>query len=349
MLFLKDIDVPGHERVVRITDGDVGMDGFIAVHSTALGPGLGGLRIRDYPNTDSALRDVLNLSEAMTYKSAASLLPFGGGKAVIMGDPATVKNPALLSQYGRAVDELNGVYITAEDVGTTVPDLARVAEVTRWVAGLPSDQGGSGDPSPATARGVIMAMRAVADHIWGSDALEGRRVLVQGLGKVGTALVRLLCKEDAEVLVADINTERVEMVRESCDEVVPVSADVCTTEQVDIFAPCALGGVLSPESVNGLQCEAIVGSANNQLSSPDVSRALAQREIVYAPDFIANAGGIINIASEYGYTAADVEAALERIGDTVRRVLSLAEKRSVSTHEAAMEVARERLEAASNA
>lgn len=344
MLLVDDLDVPGHERVVRISDDTVGMSGFIAIHSLTRGPSLGGLRIREYGSNEDALRDVLNLSEAMTYKSAAAGLPFGGGKAVLNGDTGELKTPELLKRFGAAVHELAGTYITAEDVGTTVADLARVAAVTPWVAGLPTKAGGSGDPSPATARGVLAAMKAVAAHLWGDDSLENRRVLVQGLGKVGTVLVRMLCEEDAEVLAADVDPERIEAATAICGELVPADPGAHLSEQVDVFSPCALGGVLSRESVKRLDCKAVVGSANNQLNSPDIAEDLAARGIVYAPDFVANAGGIINIASEFGYTPSDVRDALYRIGETVGEILRIAEANGKSTHEAAMDIAKQRLE-----
>lgn len=346
MALLDNIEVPEYERVVRISDDTVGMYGFIAVHSIVRGSSLGGLRIREYESSEDALQDVLNLSEAMTYKSAAAGLPFGGGKAVIIGEPSQVKTPQMLEQYGHAVQELDGAYITAEDVGTTVSDLAQVAKVTRWVAGLPAESGGSGDPSPATAKGVLMAMRAVATHVWGREALDGRQVLVQGLGKVGTELVQLLCKEGAEILVADIRSDRVKAAAAICDRIVPIPAETCLAEQADIFAPCALGGVLSSDSIGQLRCRAVVGSANNQLTSPDAATTLAERGIIYVPDFIANAGGIINIASEYGYTQSEVEDALRRIGDTTREILEAAETHSRTTHEVALEIARQRMESA---
>lgn len=346
MLLLDDIEIPDYERVVRMSDDTVGMHGFIAVHSTARGSSLGGLRIREYESPEDALQDVLNLSEAMTYKSAAAGLPFGGGKAVVIGEPSQVKTPQMLEQYGHAVQALDGAYITAEDVGTTVSDLAQVAKVTRWVAGLPAESGGSGDPSPATAKGVLMAMRAVAAHVWDQETLEGRRVLVQGLGKVGTELVQLLCDEGAEMLVADVRPNRAEAAAAICDRIVPIPSETCLGEQADIFAPCALGGVLSSGSIGQLRCRAVVGSANNQLTSPDAATTLAELGIIYVPDFIANAGGIINIASEYGYTQSDVEDALRRIGDTTREILEAAETHDKTTLEVAMDIARQRMDSA---
>lgn len=347
MLVLDEIQVDGYERVVHLTDADIGMNGFIAVHSTVLGPSLGGLRIRDYASEQDALEDVLRLAEAMTYKAAAAGLRFGGGKAVLIGEPSSVKTRRLLLQYGRAVRRLDGAYVTAEDVGTTVKDLAVVGESTKWVAGLPREQGGSDDPSPATARGVLMAMTSVARHINGSDGLKGLSVLVQGLGKVGSSLVRLLVHQGADVQVTDIDRSRVAQVIGDGVDMTVVAPEASITQDVDILAPCALGGVIDEGSVPHLRCRAIVGSANNQLASPETAGLLADAGIVYAPDFIANAGGIINIAAEFGYSKDDVDRAIARIGDTTAEVVGAAETSNTSTHEAAMEIARQRLAAAS--
>lgn len=346
MLTLDDVPVPEYERVVRVNDDEVGLDGYIAIHSLTRGPSLGGLRIRAYRSPEEALADVLRLSEAMTYKSAAAGLPFGGGKAVIIGEPSEIKTPPVLEQFGRAVDALEGAYITAEDVGTLVSDLVVVANGTKWVAGLPASHGGSGDPSPATAKGVFAAMRSVGKRLWGTDDLTGRKILVQGLGKVGSEMLELLTKAGATVLVADVDTKRIETAIDRYPEVEVIPSETCLQATVDIVSPCALGGILATGTVEDMHCSAVVGSANNQLNSPDAADIMKSRNIVYAPDFIVNAGGIINIASEYGYTPEDVDAALEAIGDTVSSVLDAADRRQTTTHEAAMLIARERLEGA---
>lgn len=343
MLTLDEVATLEHERVVEITDDQAGLHGYIAIHSLARGPSLGGLRIHQYRSPHQALEDVLRLSKAMTYKSAAAGLPFGGGKAVIIGDPSEAKQPRLLEQFGRAVEALGGSYITAEDVGTTVEDLAVVANSTDWVAGLSEELGGSGDPSPATAKGVLAAMKSTAEHVWGSDDLGDCKVLVQGLGKVGSEVLDLLTSEGATLLVADVDGDQVNRVVAENPQVARVDPETCLRIELDIAAPCALGGVLNPDSVQTLGCKAIVGSANNQLSSPEVAAYLKDVGVVYAPDFIVNAGGIINIASEYGYTAEEVEAALYRIGDTVSSILQTADSYSITTHEAAMRIAEERL------
>lgn len=339
MVQLIDVDTFGYERVVHIADPGTGLEGFISIHSSKRGPALGGLRFLPYVNHEEALADVLRLSETMTYKAAAAGLPFGGGKAVIIGDPQWDKTPELLAEFGRAVDMLNGHYITAEDVGTSVEDIAVVARATRWVAGLPSNQGGSDDPSPATAEGVLFAMRAVARFLWGEETLRGCRVLVQGVGKVGGALTEMLLNAGAHVVIADVDTVRVEAVRRDTPSVEIADAESCLVIDCDILAPCALGGILSQSVVPDLRCKAIVGSANNQLRTHDVGAAIAEREIAYIPDFIANAGGIINIASEFGYTNSDVSLALQRIGETADRLLRDCFTAKISTHQSAIALA----------
>ena len=340
MVQLTDIGKSGYERVVRITDSEVGLDGFIAVHSTRRGPGLGGLRFRRYQDREDALGDVLRLAEAMTYKAAAAGLPFGGGKAVIMGDARRDKTPELLSGFGRAVESLNGHYIAAEDVGTSPEDMAVVAQATHWVAGLPTADGGSGDPSPATAVGVLRSMHAVAKYLWGVETLQDRRVVIQGVGKVGASLVEKLLGEGARVSVADVDRRRIDELRQSDLDFEVVDPKSSLYVECDILSPCALGGILTESTILHLRCEAIVGSANNQLQGNAVSDSLAERGIVYVPDFIANAGGIINIASEFGYTESAVSQALFRIGDTTERVLRMSESTHISTYGAAMELAR---------
>jgi leucine dehydrogenase len=335
----------GHDSLFFAADPDSGMRAIIGIHSTVLGPALGGTRIRDYDSVDAALIDVLRLSRAMTYKAAAAHLPLGGGKAVILGDPAVIKTEALLEAYGRAVESLGGSYVTAEDVGSTVEDMAVVARRTAHVTGLPVAAGGSGDPSPATAHGVRWAMRATAEHLWGTTDLDGRKVAIQGVGKVGTTLATLLVEEGCEVVVADVDQIAVEkLVAKTAVEVVP--AERILFEECDILAPCALGAVLNPDTIPLLACRAVVGAANNQLLDPENCDALADVGIVYTPDFIANAGGIINIVEELkpeGYSWDRSLRSLERIFTTTGRVLTGARDSSSSTLEVAVEYAERRL------
>ncbi|HYZ93802.1 MAG TPA: Glu/Leu/Phe/Val dehydrogenase dimerization domain-containing protein [Actinomycetota bacterium] len=333
-----------HEGVVRCEDAATGLRSFIALHSTRLGPGLGGTRFFPFNTEEDALADVLKLSRAMTYKSAAAGLSFGGGKAVIVGDPKRDKTEALIRAYARFVDSLDGRYITTEDVGTTEADMILIREQTPHVTGLPTSRGGSGDPSDATAWGVFNAMRSLAKRLWGQDSLEGRHVAVQGVGKVGTYLVGHLVRDGCLVTVADVSPDAVRRVRAD-HAVAAVGTDDVHEVQCDIFSPCALGGSLNPQTIPGLRCEAVAGCANNQLASEEDAERLMSRGIVYAPDFIVNAGGVINISYEVG-RAYDRDAAFAhvgRIGETLTRVLDLAGAERISTAEAAERVAVERI------
>jgi glutamate dehydrogenase/leucine dehydrogenase len=337
----------GHEIVVHAVDQPSGLQAIVAIHSTVLGPALGGTRFYPYPDEDSALTDVLRLSSGMTLKAAAAGLDLGGGKAVIIGDPDVVGTEALFEAYGRVVDSLGGRYITAEDVGTTVENMAVVARRTSHVKGLPLDMGGSGDPSPMTARGVHVSMRAVAAHLWGSPSISGRRIAVQGVGKVGAALVGLLVADGADVMVADVD-------RHALAEVVAATgATVVPPEQIlsvpcDILAPCALGAVLSASSIPALRCGAVVGSANNQLATRDDAVRLADVGIVYAPDFVANAGGIVNISVELegdGYSESRAAERVDRIFDRMSEILEIARVDAITPLAAAERLANQRIAA----
>jgi len=342
---LERIGRSGGEGVYIATDQDVGLEAIIAIHSTRLGPALGGTRFWDYDSFDAALEDVLRLSQAMTYKAAAADLPLGGGKAVIAGDPESVKSEELLEAYGRAVDALGGRYVTAEDVGTTVKDMTVVHRSTPHVSGLPIAQGGSGDPSPATAHGVLAAMRSVADHLWGGTDLQGRRIAIQGVGKVGSTLAHLLEGEGCDLVVGDVVDEAAEMQAARVGAQV-VAAGELQEQACDIFAPCALGGVLNAWTIPTLDCAAIVGSANNQLAEDSDAERLVARGILYAPDFVVNAGGIINIAEELhpdGYSEERARTRVALIGETTSRVLASAFDGGVTTLAAARAIAEERL------
>jgi glutamate dehydrogenase/leucine dehydrogenase len=335
----------GHEQVVFVTDESVGLRAVIAVHSTALGPSLGGIRFWHYETEDDAVRDVLRLSEAMTLKAAAAGLHQGGGKAVVLGDHAhPARSPDFLRALGRAIHELGGRYLAAEDVGATTADMDGIAAVTPWVTGVSESAGGSGDPSPVTAFGVLCAMRAAAQERWGDVSLRDRHVVVQGVGKVGAALSALLVREGATVAVADVDEARVrELVRTLGVDAIPVADVVC--EQCDVLAPCALGGVVSPETVELLRCEVICGGANNQLATDEMDAALVARGILYAPDFVVNAGGILNIAEEFsGYSRERALASTARIEATTARVFAAAREQGVSPRRAAEALARARIE-----
>jgi leucine dehydrogenase len=333
-----------HEEVLFGHDPVSGLRTIIAIHSTALGPALGGARFYEYASEEEALADVLRLSKGMTYKAATAGLDLGGGKAVIIGDPGAMKSERLLRAFGSIVDSLGGRYITAEDVGTTTDDMATVARQTEWVAGLPTEHGGSGDPSPATARGVMRAMRTVARHLWGTDDLSGRTVAVQGVGKVGGDLVARLAKAGAATVVTDVDEQALDrMVTDHGSRV--VGLDSIYDVACDILAPCALGGSLGPDTIPRLRCSAVVGSANNQLISEDDADSLARRGILYAPDFVVNAGGIINIASGIGgYDERRAATAVDAIDRALTTVLETAADTGINTHEAATRVAEHRIE-----
>lgn len=332
-----------YEQIVFAHDPEAGLRTIIAIYSTALGPALGGTRFWPFASEEDAFRDALRLSKAMAYKASAAGLDLGGGKGVIIGDPRKDKTRELFLAYGRAVDRCGGAYVTTADVGTTSDDLAIVAEVTRHVTGTP---GASGDPSPVTGLGVFSGMRTVADDLWGSSSLEGRHVVVQGVGKVGASLVRLLAEEGARVTISDIHDETVRSLAAETGAAV-VAADEALATRCDILAPCALGPVVTDATLKSFETRAICGAANNQLERPDHAQALADAGILYAPDYIVNAGGLISVAGEvmgYGH-----DEALDRaraIAETLRRVLDRARTDGVTTAAAADAIAEDRIKAA---
>lgn len=336
-----------HEDIVVIRRARSGLRAVIAVHSTLLGPSLGGARFYPFENDALALRDVLRLSRAMTEKAALAGLAHGGGKAVIIGNPKDMRTPSLLRDFAAAVNRLEGRYITAEDVGTTQDDMDLIRETTPFVGGTSRSRGGSGDPSPATALGVVMAMEAAAAHRWGTG-LEGKTVLVLGAGKVGGRIVRLLVERQAVVIASDLDRQKAEVAaREGAARIVDASDALGTP--ADIFCPCALGGILTQDGAPDLSFEIIVGGANNQLDTPAVAESLAATGILYVPDFMANAGGIINIADEAnGYDPARALRAVGRIRDTTTTVLERARDRGITPVTAAEQLVAERLAAASD-
>ena len=335
--------IKGHEQVVFGSDPVSGLRTIIAIHSTALGPALGGTRFYPYESEGEALTDVLRLSEGMTYKAAAAGLDLGGGKAVIIGDPRTDKSERLFRAYGRVVESLGGRYITAEDVGTTTADLTDVRRETEWAVGVPEAEGGSGDPSPITARGLYAAAQASAVHRWGDPDLAGRRVVVQGVGKVGSAFVQLLVEGRTEVIVSDAYPAAVEEAVRTFD-VKPADPDEAIEVPCDILSPCALGAVLGKDTIPRLQCEVIVGSANNQLATREDGRLLNDRGILYAPDFVVNAGGLINVYDELlGYSRTRALHRVDRIYDATLRILEQADEEGITPVEAAMELAEQRI------
>ncbi|KUP92260.1 Glu/Leu/Phe/Val family dehydrogenase [Tritonibacter horizontis] len=321
-----------HEEIHRVEDPESGLLGIIALHSTKLGPAAGGLRFRPYPSFDAALEDVCRLSAGMTYKNAAAGLPLGGGKAVILADPATQKTPALLRAFGRALETLNGRYYTAEDMGVTPEDMAQIATETAYVAGLPTGTFASGDPSPITARGIFNAILTTHSRRHGHKDLSARRVSLQGLGHVGWHLAQLLREAGAELTVTDMDPERVDAATRAFDATT-VAPEAIYATQADIFCPCAIGGVLNSATIPQLRVSMVVGGANNQLATSEDAARLHGRGILYAPDFVANGGGIINVATEIltisdrpGFVA-DKLTALDR---TLSKILTEATAQNVS-------------------
>ena len=349
MNVLEYMEQYGHEQLSVYTDTDAGLRAFIAIHDTTLGPALGGVRVWPHPTEDAAVMDVLRLGRAMTYKSAAAGLHFGGGKGLIMADPNRDKTEALMRAFGRVVNTLGGRYITTEDVGMTPQDVEWIAQETSHVTGLPLSAGGSGDPSSMTGFGVYQGMKACAKEAWGSDSLAGRVIAIQGFGHTATALARnLLEKEEGiKLVVTDINEEALGRAREQA------GAQVVGPEEIynvvcDIFAPCALGGILNSQTIPQLKCRIVCGSANNQILDEEDGNALQKRDILYAPDYIVNAGGVINISCEIGtpYNEGAAKEKTARIYETVQGVIAISNKEGISTAQAAARLAEEHIAAA---
>jgi leucine dehydrogenase len=335
----------GHEQVVFCNDPDTGLKAIIAIHNTILGPALGGTRMWHYATEEEALNDVLRLSRGMTFKAAISGINLGGGKAVIIGDARTQKSEAFLRRFGKFVNSLNGKYITAEDVNMKTSDMEYIGMETKFVTGLPESMGGGGDPSPVTAYGVYLGMKASARHVFGSDSLEGKKVAVQGVGQVGAHLVEYLVKENANVVITDLYEEKVkELVKRH--RVKGVSQEEIYDVDMDIFAPCALGATVNDESISRLKCAIIAGAANNQLKD-EVRHGymLMDRSIVYAPDFLINAGGLINVYNEFTgkYNRTRVFEQADKIYSTCATILNYASAEKISTQEAAIKLAETRI------
>jgi len=333
-----------HEQIVFCHDKDTGLKAIIGIHNTVLGPALGGTRMWKYNNEWEALNDVLRLSRGMTYKSAISGLNLGGGKAVIIGNSKTDKTPELITKFGQYVNSLSGKYITAEDVGTTTPDMDLIRQVTPYVTGISESIGGSGNPSPVTAYGVFMGMKAAAKHQFGSDNLAGKKVMVQGIGHVGETLVMHLVQAGAEVQITDINEDRLAELQSKYGVHIFRGDDVYTAD-VDIYAPCALGATINDETIYKLKAKVIAGAANNQLANEEIhGRILQERGILYAPDFLINAGGIINVYGEIaGYGKDEALRRTENIYNTTLEIFSLATAQHKTTYQAALWLAENRI------
>lgn len=341
---LSQLTAMGHEQVMFCNDPDTGLKAIIAVHNTVLGPSLGGTRMWNYANESEALHDVLRLSRGMTYKSAISGLNLGGGKAIIIGDSRSMKSEQLFRRFGQFVDSLNGKYITAEDVGISTNDIKWVAQETKHVAGKPKDMGGTGDPSPVTALGVYQGMKAAAKFAFGTDDLKGKKIAVQGVGHVGGYLVDYLAEEGADIIITDIHQDIINQVRDK-HQVEVVDPNKIYDIPMDIYAPCALGATINDNTLSRLQCKVIAGAANNQLENEILhGEALLKKGMVYAPDFLINAGGIINCYAEVQEVADDfVKTKTDGIYHTTLEILEKSKVEEIPTYLAANKMAEERI------
>tara|TARA_B100001758_G_C18317626_1_gene561409 strand:- start:18 stop:1121 length:1104 start_codon:yes stop_codon:yes gene_type:complete len=345
MPLLEDMTTMGHEQVVVCQDKATGLKAIIAIHDTTLGPALGGTRMWNYNNEKDAFQDVLRLSRGMTFKAAISGLDLGGGKAVIIGDSKTDKTKELMRRFGAFVESLSGRYITAEDVGMSTKDMEYVHMETKHVTGIPESMGGSGDPSPVTAFGVYMGMKASAKYRWGSEKLEGKTIVVQGVGHVGENLVKHLIEEGADVIINDINKQKLEQLSKQFGCSIVMGNDIFDLD-MDIYAPCALGATVNPETISRLKCDIIAGAANNQLADEKRDGQLCTAKgICYAPDFLINAGGLINVYSELkGYNRNHALSQTREIYNTTLEILKKAEVENTTTYAAALEIAQERID-----
>ncbi len=343
MEILEQMGAEGHEQLVMVSDAGSGLKAIIAIHDTTLGPACGGTRIWPYKSEQEALWDALRLSKAMTYKAAAADLPLGGGKGVIIADSHTDKTEALVRAYGRFVDTLGGRYLTTTDVGSTGRDMEYVKQETDYVVGLPTTAGGSGDTSVMTGLGVYMGMKACAKEAWGLESLTGKTVAIQGFGKVAIHTAHHLMKEDATLVVTDVYDEALDRARDLGLAV--VKPDDIYSVDCDIFSPCALGGVINPDTIPQLKCKVVAGGANNQLLSDGDGKTLHRMGIVYGPDYILNSGGIINAEAEIGreYNPDRAREKTERIYETMERVIARSKSEEIPTAKAADHLAEGRL------
>ncbi|MEZ6036641.1 MAG: Glu/Leu/Phe/Val dehydrogenase dimerization domain-containing protein [Planctomycetota bacterium] len=340
-LQITEIPVEGYERVVRGVDPSCGLHALIAVHDTTLGPALGGLRMWNYASEDEAQFDVLRLAKGMSYKSAVAHTGLGGGKAVMIGDPKTIKSEALYLSMGRLVDSLGGLYTTAEDVNTSIGDLEIIRRATKYVTGLSRESGGSGNPSPYTAYGVFLGVRAALGQAFGDDSPKGRTIAVQGVGAVGGPLAKRLLDAGATVYVTDRNEQRVADLVAQGAKAVP-EAEIMSMP-CDLYAPCALGGILNDDTIPKLGAKVVAGAANNVLLKPEHGKMLADRGILYAPDYVINAGGIINVSVEFHEGGYDEQVALskiERIPQALKELWTIAKEENIPPSDAADRLAR---------
>ena len=332
-----------YEQLVFCQDKTSGLKAIIAIHDTTLGPALGGTRMWNYASEEEAIEDALRLAKGMTYKNAAAGLNPGGGKTVIIGDPLKDKNEEMFRAFGRFIQGLNGRYITAEDVGTTVADMDLIHEETNYVTGISEAFGSSGNPSPVTAYGVYVGMKAAAKEAFGSDSLEGKTIAVQGVGNVAYTLCEYLHEEGAKLIVADINQKSVDRAVEAFGAV-QVGTDEIYSQDVDIFAPCALGAIINDATIPQLKAKVIAGSANNQLKDTTHGDMIHEMGIVYAPDYVINSGGVINVADElYGYNHDRAMKRVAGIYDKIERIFEISKRDGIPTYVAADRLAEERI------
>lgn len=344
------LDNMGHEQVVFFHDAKTGLKAIVGIHNTALGPALGGTRIWPYASEAEALTDVLRLSRGMTYKSSIAGIDLGGGKAVIIGNSREVENNVdFWKQYGRFIEDLGGKYITAEDVGTTPAIIEMVAKETKHVAGKPLKMGGSGDPSPVTARTTFIGMKASAKAVWGKDSLSGRTVGLQGAGHVGQFLIDMLIEDGAKVAICDINEANIKLATDKHSGIEVVGTEAIYDYEMDIYAPCALGATINDNTIDRLKCAIVAGAANNQLADEKIhGRALMDRGILYAPDFLINSGGVINCDAEVkGYSREKALEIADRVYDKTLEIIQKAQDEQITTHAAALHIAQERIDQAS--
>lgn len=336
-------DFADHEQVVFVRDASADLRAIIAIHDTRLGPGMGGCRVWQYPNEEAALNDVLRLSKGMTYKAAVASVLFGGGKSVILLKPGQEKTPQLIRALGRAIERLAGRYVTGEDIGTTPEDMAELRAVTTHVLGTPAALGGSGDPSPSTALGCFVGIEASVRHRLGAPSVQGLRVAVQGLGKVGSNLCTLLHRAGAQLIVADTDASRVAAAKQSLGAHVVASDDIYGID-ADVLAPCAFGAVINDATLKQLRVRIVAGGANNQLAHSTHGEALRAQSILYAPDYVINGGGLIQLAIERtGYDSLDVDRRVRGIAGTLTEIYKIADADRVGTHVAADRLAERRI------
>jgi leucine dehydrogenase len=343
-LTLEEVVVPGYEKIIRATQKSVGLDAIICIHNTTMGPALGGTRIYPYPNFESALNDAMRLAKGMTYKSALAECGWGGGKSVINLDPKKGKTKELLQAFGAAVNHLQGHYICAEDVGSTPQDMVTISGATPYVVGLAHEKS-SGNPSPFTAWGTFRGIQSVLKKLFNSDTLENRTVAIQGLGSVGYQLALILFWEGARLIVTDVDVQRcVEIARLTGAKI--VSPEEIYSVECDVFSPCAMGGIINEKSISQLRCRAIAGAANNQLLKDSDADILFSRGILYAPDFVINAGGLINVSQELtsdGYSPFLARSKVNKILPQLMLIYDIAEQNRYSTHKAALSLGEYRL------